>query len=166
MCTIVAECKRLCAPKPVCIQNDFSLTDRRFETELAETCAPWNHNISGCPYGTLAGGTLSGKYLNGAKPEGARHVWNPAFQARYHGDRTQAACAKYAAVAKDIGISPAVLAIAWAKQCFYNQSIIVAANNIQQLDEILSCMEVSLTDDALKAVDKIHFEDKNPNVMA
>ena len=58
--TFTEACKRLGVPKPVCIQNDFSLVDRRFTTELAETCAPWNHNISGCPYGILSGGTLTG----------------------------------------------------------------------------------------------------------
>lgn len=165
VCTIAAKCKKLNIPKPVCIQNDHSLTDRRFETELAESCAPWNHNISGVPYGILAGGTLSGKYLNGAQPAKARHVWDPKFQARYHFPRTMAACAKYVEVAKTAKLLPAVMAMAWAKQCFFNQSVIIGANNKQQMEEILSISNVTLSDETLKAIDGIHFEDKNPNVM-
>lgn len=165
VCTIAAKCKELGIPKPVCIQNDFCLTDRRFETELAEACAPWHHNISGVPYGILAGGTLSGKYLNGAKPSHARHVWDSKFQTRYHLPRTMEACAKYVDVAKAANLSPAVMAMAWARQCFFNQSVIVAANNKEQMKEILSISDVTLSDETLAAIDKIHFEDKNPNIM-
>jgi aryl-alcohol dehydrogenase-like predicted oxidoreductase len=46
---------------------------RFFEEELAEACSPLHYNIHLLAYGPLAGGTLSGKYLGGAKPEGARH---------------------------------------------------------------------------------------------
>lgn len=164
VCTIVAECERLNVPKPVCIQNDFSLTDRRFETELAEACAPWNHNISGVPYGVLCGGFLTGKYLNGAKPKGARHVWKPSFQPRYHFAETQDAAEKYAAVAKAAGVSMVVLALAWAKQCFYNQSIIFTTNSMEQLEQTLSVSDVTLSDDTLVEIDRVHFEHKNPNV--
>lgn len=165
VCSIAAECKRLGVAKPVCIQNDFSLCDRRFCTELAESCAPWNHNISGVPYGILNGGALSDKYLKDTKPAGARHVWNPDFQPRYNNPRAMAACAKYAKVAKAAGLSTAVLAMAWAKQCFFNQSVIIGSNSIEQLDECLSISGVTLSKETLEAVDKIHFEDKSPNIL-
>uniref|UniRef100_A0A7S1HVV2 NADP-dependent oxidoreductase domain-containing protein n=1 Tax=Eutreptiella gymnastica TaxID=73025 RepID=A0A7S1HVV2_9EUGL len=165
VCSIVEICKRLGVPKPVCIQNDFSLVDRRFQYELAEACAPWNHNISGCPYGLLAGGTLSGKYLNGAKPENGRHTWKPDFQARYCSDRVLAACAKYADLAKSKGISPTVLALAWANQLFFNQSLIIGANSMEQLNECLSVVDVTLDEETLAKIDQIHSEDKNPNIV-
>ena len=72
VCQWCETAKRLGVPLPITIQNDFSLVDRRFETELAEACA--HYKISLLPYGPLAGGTLSGKFLSGEKPEGARHT--------------------------------------------------------------------------------------------
>ena len=55
--------KRLGVPPPITIQNDFSLVFRNFEEELAEACAPSNCNVSLLAYGPLAGGTLTGKYM-------------------------------------------------------------------------------------------------------
>lgn len=164
VCSIVAACEKLGAPKPVCIQNDFSLVDRRFRNELAEACAPWNHNISGCPYGMLSGGTLSGKYLDAEKKPAGRHTWNPQFQARYHTDRVMAATRKYAALAKSKGMTPAVLAMAWANQQFFNQSVIMGANDMQQFDECMSIVDVTLDAETLQAIEDIHAEDKNPQI--
>lgn len=164
VCSIVQLCATLGMPKPVCIQNDFSLVDRRFQSEVAEACAPWNHNISGVPYGILAGGTLSGKYLNGQAPAESRHVWNPSFQARYHGASTMRACAKYVTIAKGLQLAPAVLAMAWARQQFFNQSVIIGTNNMGQLHQCLQSARVTLDQGTLDAIDAIHFEDKNPNV--
>lgn len=52
------------------IQNNFSLNNRRFEDELAQACR--QESVSLIPYSPLAGGVLSGKYNDGALPEGAR----------------------------------------------------------------------------------------------
>ena len=52
------------------IQNNFSLNNRRFEDALAEVCR--QEQVSLIPYSPLGGGTLSGKYNGGARPEGAR----------------------------------------------------------------------------------------------
>merc|ERR1712046_519454 len=51
-------CDRIGCPRPICIQNEFSLLNRSFEMETAEAC----HRLGlvGVPYGPLAGGTLSG----------------------------------------------------------------------------------------------------------
>jgi len=166
VCTIAEVCARLGLPKPVCIQNDFSLLDRRFQYELAEACAPWNHNISGVPYGLLAGGTLSGKYSDPAHPPPAsvRHLWKPAFQARYHSPACLAATAKYVELAKAKGLAPAVMALAFGLECFFNQSVIITANSLNQLHECLSAVDVTLDADTLKAIDEIHSLNKNPNL--
>ena len=73
-------------PRPPPPQNDFSLLDRRFESGLAEACAPSHCNLGLLPYGPLAGGTLTAKYTEpDAQPdERARHVRWPDFQASEH----------------------------------------------------------------------------------
>lgn len=55
-------CKRLNVPLPSTIQQDFGLLDRRFEESLVEICSFFN--IVLLSYGTLNGGSLSGKYLD------------------------------------------------------------------------------------------------------
>ena len=79
--------------------------------ETAEAC--YHYGVKLLPYGVLAGGFLSGKYLNGAKPEGARHTKNPDFQSRYATKAVEAATIKYKELADKKGLSLTQLAVAW-----------------------------------------------------
>lgn len=162
---IMNVCAKFGVDPPCCIQNDFSLCDRRFEAELAEACAAWNYNIAGVPYGLLCGGALSGKYIGGKKPEGVRHTLFPDFQPRYVHPATADATAKYAEVAQQAKLSLTVLALAWARTRFFNQSLIVGVSNMEQLNECLGTVNVELSEQTQADIDKIHFQNKNPNVQ-
>ena len=72
VCEFVRAADELGVPRPVSIQNSFCLLHRQFDTEVAEACSKSNYNILLLPWTPLAGGALSGKYLDGARPEGAR----------------------------------------------------------------------------------------------
>lgn len=63
---------RLNVPRPVSIQNSYNLIGRHFESDLVEVCSPNNLNLGLLPWSAAAGGALSGKYLNGQRPEGSR----------------------------------------------------------------------------------------------
>lgn len=110
-------------PRPVSIQNAFSLFDRRFECDLAEACSPTNLNISLLPWSPLAGGYLSGKYIGklGRGGEIDESVKNsrlakfPQFQPRYSSSRCEAAAVEYSKLAKSLNISLATLALAFCK---------------------------------------------------
>lgn len=66
---------RRLAAHSACASPARSLLDRRFESHLAEACAPHNYNIGLLPYGPLAGGTLTDKYFGDGEPgPNARHV--------------------------------------------------------------------------------------------
>ena len=56
--------------RPITIQNAYNLVNRTFESDLAEAC--YRENVALLAYSPLAMGVLSGKYLAGAKPAGAR----------------------------------------------------------------------------------------------
>ena len=71
------------------------------------------YNVKLLSYGALAGGFLSGKYLNGAKPEGARHTKHPDFQPRYATKPVEEAVVKYKVLADKKGLSLVQLAVAW-----------------------------------------------------
>ena len=103
------------------IQNNFSLNNRRFEDALSKICE--REGVSLIPYSPLGGGVLSGKYQNGAFPEGARFSAyanrggrHTAMAQRFVNEKSLAATARYMEIAKGAGISPVTLATAWSKQ--------------------------------------------------
>eukprot|EP00613_Pedinella_sp_CCMP2098_P067964 CAMPEP_0171986456 /NCGR_PEP_ID=MMETSP0993-20121228/274881_1 /TAXON_ID=483369 /ORGANISM="non described non described, Strain CCMP2098" /LENGTH=521 /DNA_ID=CAMNT_0012639363 /DNA_START=155 /DNA_END=1721 /DNA_ORIENTATION=+ len=100
--------RRLGVPAPATIQNDFSLVQRKFETDgTAEACSPFtsgtSHGVSLLAYGALAGGTLTGKITaDGVAPPDSRHVMFPHFQPRYYSEGSRASAQEYAALAREL----------------------------------------------------------------
>eukprot|EP01026_Neomeris_dumetosa_P030395 TRINITY_DN24332_c0_g1_i8.p1 TRINITY_DN24332_c0_g1~~TRINITY_DN24332_c0_g1_i8.p1 ORF type:complete len:183 (-),score=15.21 TRINITY_DN24332_c0_g1_i8:195-743(-) len=153
-------------PLPISIQNDFSLVLRTFERELAEACSPRNFNVGLMAYGVLAGGTLSGKYLDGAIPSNSRHTIFPKFQPRYISDRVQNVTKKYAELAKSKNISSTQLAIAFVRSRWFIGSTIIGATTLDQLKECISAKDVELDSETLAAINEIHLECQNPNLTS
>ncbi len=164
VCQWVESAKRLGVSPPISIQNDFSLLDRRFEGELAETCSDINCNLGLLAYGCLNGGVLSGKYADGAKPAKARHALFPGFQARYHCDKALEAAARYAAIAAEAGLTPTQLALAWAYSRHFMAAVIIGATTLEQLDENIKAACIELPKSVLAAVDAVHADIRNPNL--
>eukprot|EP00276_Gloeochaete_wittrockiana_P009919 CAMPEP_0184656652 /NCGR_PEP_ID=MMETSP0308-20130426/16658_1 /TAXON_ID=38269 /ORGANISM="Gloeochaete witrockiana, Strain SAG 46.84" /LENGTH=341 /DNA_ID=CAMNT_0027093871 /DNA_START=194 /DNA_END=1219 /DNA_ORIENTATION=+ len=154
--------KRMGVPLPISIQNDFSVVDRRFEGELAEACH--HYDVKLLAYGPLAGGTLTGKFMNGHPEPTARHVQFPKFQPRYHSPPTQAATVKYFDLAKSKSLTATQLALAFCKSRWYMGSIIFGATTVAQLrEDIKAIADVDLDEDTLKAIDAIHLQNPNPS---
>jgi len=114
------------------IQNNFSMNNRRFEDELAQVCR--QEGVSLIPYSPLAGGVLSGKYNDGAKPEGARFTSyfklggrQSAMVERFVNDKAEASTKRFMEIAKEAGMAPVTLATAWSKQHDFVASTIVGA---------------------------------------
>lgn len=145
------------------IQNNFSLNNRRFEDELAQVCR--QEKVSLIPYSPLAGGVLSGKYQDGALPEGARFSnyiklggRQGVMAKRFVNEKSLAATARYAAIAADLGLSLVTLATAWSKQHDFVASTIVGATRPDQVDDILKAAEVTLDAETLKRIDAVSKE--------
>ena len=142
------------------IQNNFSLNNRRFEDELAQVCR--QEDVSLIPYSPLAGGVLSGKYLNGGRPEGARfsrYLEMGGRQAvmaqRFVNEKSLAATAAFKTIADDLDMSLVTLATAWSKQHDFVASTIVGATSVDQLDEIFAAADVVLDDETLQRIDAV-----------
>lgn len=142
------------------IQNNFSLNNRRFEDELAQACR--QEGVSLIPYSPLAGGVLSGKYNGGARPENARFTRyerlggrQAVMVGRFVNDRTMAATERFAAIAREAGMSLVTLATAWSKQHDFVASTIVGATHVDQLADIVAAAEVTLPQDVLEAIDRV-----------
>jgi len=150
-------------PRFETIQNNFSLLNRRFEDALAEVCR--RERVSLLPYSPIGGGVLSGKYLDGARPSGARFTLyaehGPRTQAmarRFVNERTLAATRRFAGIAREAGTSPVALAVAWTLAHDYVGSTIVGATAPAQLDDLLAGAELALADDVKKACDAVSRE--------
>lgn len=140
-------------PRIVSIQNPYSLLNRSFEIGLAEISQ--HEGVELLAYSSLAFGTLSGKYLNGAKPAGARNTLFTRFN-RYSGQQTQRAIAEYVALAKKHGLDPSQMALAFVRQQPFVASTLLGATSVEQLKINLDSLDVILDEDVLQALEEIH----------
>ena len=143
------------------IQNNFSLLNRRFLDELSTLAR--KESISLLPYSPLAGGVLSGKYnqAKGEKGRFSKYIHAPesrlrVMAQRFVNEKTLASTQKYLKIAHDFGIDPVTMAIAWSKQFDFVASTIIGATHAGQLDASLAAMELTLSDEVLKACDAVH----------
>ncbi|MNH32262.1 L-glyceraldehyde 3-phosphate reductase [compost metagenome] len=112
-------------------------------------------------YSPLAFGMLSGKYENGARPDNARLTLFSRF-ARYSNPQTVAACSRYVQLAREHGLDPAQMALAFVTRQPFVTSNIIGATSLQQLDSNLASLELNLSADLLTAIEAIHQEQPNP----
>lgn len=143
------------------IQNNFSLLNRRFLDEMAEMCRC--EQISLLPYSPMAGGVLSGKYNTDPAVEARFNRYLNSSENRirkmahrFLNDKTLLSTARYMDIARDLGISPATLAIAWSKQFDFVASTIIGANSLRQLEESLAAMDLELSSETLARCDEVH----------
>lgn len=146
-------------PKIVSIQNAYSLLNRTFESGLAETCR--HTNVGLLAYSPLAFGWLSGKYLSDPDAKGRINLFS-GFGQRYNKPNVPSATKEYVRIAQEVGISPATLALAYARSRWFTNSLIIGATSQQQLTENLASVEVNLTAEILEKIDAVHKLFPNP----
>jgi aryl-alcohol dehydrogenase-like predicted oxidoreductase len=148
------------APRVQSIQNVYSLLNRRFEEALAEVAL--RANVKLLPYSPLGMGVLSGKYLDGARPEGARITLFRDRYNRYTGERSVAATQSYVALARARGIDPSQMALAYVMSRPFVLSTIIGCTSIAQLERDTAAATLKLAPDLLAAIEAIHAQNPNP----
>ncbi len=146
-------------PEVVTVQNPYSLLNRTFETGLSE----FSHRdgVGLLAYSPLAFGWLTGKYEGGARPAGARITLYERF-ARYTKPAAVAATTAYVNLAREHGLSPAQMALAYVNSRPFTSSNIIGATTLEQLRENIGSVDVTLSEDVLKGIEAIHGEHPNP----
>ncbi|WEX11671.1 aldo/keto reductase [Chelativorans sp. AA-79] len=155
----VGEAEKGTGPRPVSVQNAYSLVNRTFEVNLAEVA--FREGVGLLAYSPLAQGYLSGKYDHGALPEGSRKKLFNRLQ-RYEAPGAAEAFLAYNALARSFGMSPAVFANAFVTSRPFLTANIVGATTIEQLDEAIRSAHVAWTEEMQKAVDDLHRKFGNP----
>jgi len=159
MMAFLRAAERLGLPRVVSIQNPYSLLNRTFEIGCAEVAL--RERVGLLAYSPLGFGVLTGKYQNGARPAGARLCRFNRFQ-RYSGPATREATAAYVALAREHGLEPAQMALAFVHRQPFLTSTIVGATSVAQLEANLDSIRVQLSGTVLGGIDAIHRRHPNP----
>ena len=131
-----------------CIQPMYNIAKRQAEVELLPLAL--EENLGVISYSPLGGGLLTGRYGEDIKTSTGRLVENKTYQARYEGHAYQKMATDFTLLAKERGLNPVSLAVAWVAS---NPSItapIIGAANTTQLRDSLASLEVPI-DEQLKA---------------
>ncbi|MPS33183.1 MULTISPECIES: NADP(H)-dependent aldo-keto reductase [unclassified Salinivibrio] len=143
----------------VSIQNPYNLLNRTFEVGLSEISH--HEGVELLAYSPLAFGALSGKYLQGARPKGARCTLHQRF-ARYFTESGQKATQEYVDLAQRHGLDPAKMALAFVNSRPFVASNIIGATTLKQLESNLDSLDLTLSDDVLAGIDEIANRYPNP----
>ena len=149
------------------VQNNFSLINRRCESELAQVCR--REQISLLPYSPLGGGVLTGKYQDGP-PEGARFTAylkgdgerQQRMAKRFVNDRTIETTRRLTDIARQIKTSVTALSVAWSRQHDFVASTIIGATSVEQLNESLEAKDLILSEETLRQIDEVDADIPNP----
>jgi aryl-alcohol dehydrogenase-like predicted oxidoreductase len=112
-------------------------------------------------YSPLGGGALTGKYLGGARPAGARMTLFTRF-ARYGNPRAEEATRRYVALARENGLDPAQMALAFVHAQPFVTSTIIGVTSLEQLETDLDAFDLTLSPEVLAGIQAIHQEIPNP----
>jgi aryl-alcohol dehydrogenase-like predicted oxidoreductase len=144
----------------VSIQNPYNLLNRSFEIGLAEIAH--RESVGLLAYSPMAFGVLSGKYLSGQRPEGARLTLFDRFT-RYTNPQATAATEAYVDLAREHSLDPAQMALAYVTSRSFLTSNIIGATNLEQLKFNLDSVELKLSDEVLNGIESIHTTHPNPS---
>jgi|TARA_B110000483_G_scaffold236866_1_gene310688 aryl-alcohol dehydrogenase-like predicted oxidoreductase len=146
-------------PKTITIQNPYSLLTRVFEIGNSEICL--RENVGLLAYSPLGFGRLTGKYRGGHNLDKARLTIFPNM-ARYNSDQSIEATERYYQIAQNHGISLTQMALAFVNQQPFLTSNIIGATNLDQLQENIGSIELSLSKELLKEIEAVHSQIPNP----
>ena len=149
-------------PRMASIQNVYSLVNRVFDIANSEVSIREDCGL--LAYSPLAGGRLTGKYINNKKPKDARYTLWPRRFSRHHTKRGEVAIEKYVALATKYNISPATFANAFVNNRPFVTSNIIGATTMQQLKENIDSIDIKLNREILEEIEEIHLSDPNPCV--
>ena len=143
----------------VSIQNPYNLLNRSFEVGLAELAI--QEHVGLLAYSPLGFGVLTGKFLDGARPPAARVVRWSRFT-RYSGESAEHATAAYVAIAREHGLDPAQMALAFVNRQPFVTSTLIGATTMAQLETNLASVDVRLSDEVMQALEQVHRPTRTP----
>ncbi len=153
-------------PRVATVQNAYCLLNRSVENGLDETMH--RLGVSLLAYSPLGYGLLTGKYdISGADgpgaPQGARIArYESVRNQRWGRPEALAAARRYNVLAREHGLTPIQLALAFCRTKWQVASTIIGVTSVAQLDENLDAFGASLSAGVLAEIDRIRWEIRDP----
>jgi aryl-alcohol dehydrogenase-like predicted oxidoreductase len=146
-------------PRVVSIQNQYNLISRSFEMGHAEIAD--REQVGLMAYAPLAMGTLTGKYAGGQRPQGARLTEFEHFE-RFLAPAAVEAAERYVALAREHGLDPARMALAFAAAQPFTAAVLIGASSLAQLRNNIDAVDTELDKPVLEAIEAIHQQRPSP----
>ena len=140
-------------PRMASVQNEYNLLYRSHDVDMAELSH--HEDVGLLAYSPLAAGLLTGKYLDGARPEGSRLTRNHDLGGRYQPHQEPAVRA-YVDLAAEHGLDPAQMALAFCLTRPFMTSVIIGATTLAQLKTDIAAADVTLSEDVMDGIRRIH----------
>jgi aryl-alcohol dehydrogenase-like predicted oxidoreductase len=149
-------------PRVATVQNPYCLITRSYENGLDEPCH--RLGVSLLAYSPLGFGLLTGKYdANGLVGDAGRMaLYDSMRKQRWGRPEALDAARRYNALAREHGMTPAQLALAFCYTNWRVASTIIGVTSLAQLDECLDAWGTALSPELVKAIDQIRWEVRDP----
>ena len=138
------------------LQIEYSLIERTPERELLPMAQALGLTVTA--WSPLAGGVLTGKHLNQSgqlkAPAGTRFEVPDMGQFASYSDRSKTIVQEVLAIARQVGRSPAQVALAWLRQQPQPIIPIIGARKLNQFQDNLACLDLKLDTEQLERLDK------------
>ena len=147
-------------PRMMSVQNPYNLLNRTYEVGLAEISI--RDKIGLLAYSPLAIGYLTGKYRNNKIPKNSRLDHDGDFWTRYNKPNAEKAVEAYYQISKKNNIDMAQMSLKFCEIQPFVTSVIIGATTMQQLKTDIESVNVKLTDEIIKEINKIQKIYPNP----
>ena len=152
-------------PRVATVQNPYCLVNRSFENGLDESCH--RLNVSLLAYSPLGFGLLTGKYdhfgehgieVQATEPDGRLSKFETMRQQRWGRPEALQAAKRYNALAREHGLTPAQMALAFCYTKWQVASTIIGVTSLAQLNDDLDAWGTTLSTELLQAIDAVRWQ--------
>ena len=154
--------EQLGLPRVATVQNPYALINRSFDNGLDETCH--RLGVSLLAYSPLGFGLLTGKYdeTGLVGNAGRMSIYESMQKQRWGRPESLAAAKRYNALARDNGLTPTQMALAFCYTNWRVASTIIGVTSMAQLDDCLDALGTTLSPELLKEIDQIRWMHRDP----
>ncbi len=162
---IISTAKAMGVQVPVTLQPQYSLLCREIEWEIVP--AALHNGIGLLPWSPLAGGFLTGKYQRGAaapadsRAGSEKPLYQFVSEEYADSDRNWSTIDTVVRIAKEIGATPAQVALSWIADRSGVIAPIVGARTVEHLRSNLRAAELTLDNEATAALEKVSAPQSN-----
>jgi aryl-alcohol dehydrogenase-like predicted oxidoreductase len=159
------EAERHGLPRVATVQNPYALVSRALDNGLDEVM--YREQVGLLAYSPLGFGSLTGKYdevgFSPDHPELGRLAKFASMRAqRWARVETLVAARRYNALAREHGLTPTQLALAYCYRNWRVASTIIGVTSEAQLDECVAAWNTPISPELAKAIDAIRWENRDP----